>query len=68
MTISFEQIAEDVFGHVKVSTIYFLGKYETMVVGGEHDDYQARYLTREDAVKGHQQTVEMVTASADGVR
>ena len=34
--------------------------YETMVFGGEHDEYTERYHTREEAINGHESTVKMV--------
>lgn len=54
---------EYVAGGVQVSTV-FLGLdhswghgppllWETMIFGGEHDDYQDRYSTYDDAVAGH---------------
>lgn len=63
-------VARTVFGDVVVSTI-FLGTdhsygrgrpllFETMVFGGEHDDYQERYHTWEEAVEGHRLACEMV--------
>ena len=33
--------------------------YETMIFGGEHDQYQARYSTWEQAKAGHERAVEM---------
>ena len=34
--------------------------FETMVFGGEHDDYQERYHTYDEAEEGHKRIVEMV--------
>jgi len=34
--------------------------FETMIFGGEHDMYQERYSTYEEAEEGHQRAVEMV--------
>lgn len=56
-------VAKDNVGDVKISTV-FLGLdyswgdgppllYETMIFGGEHDQYLERYTTREEALKGH---------------
>jgi hypothetical protein len=69
-------VKQDMIGDVKVSTV-FLGLnhnfgldgppvlWETMIFGGEHDDYQDRYTTHEDALKGHQAAIELVrTAEA----
>jgi len=57
-------------GNVKVSTV-FLGLdhsftkgvvilFETMVFGGEADEYQQRYQTWKEAVKGHKYACRMV--------
>ena len=35
--------------------------FETMIFGGEHDQYQERYATREEAVEGHARAVAPVT-------
>jgi len=60
---------------VRVSTV-FLGLdysfgasgppvlWETMVFGGEHDGYQMRYKSREDALRGHAGAVVMVEGGA----
>lgn len=57
-------VAQDDWGDLRVSTV-FLGfdhnfglggpplLFETMIFGGEHDGYQDRYSTREEAVAGH---------------
>ena len=56
--------------HVRVSTV-FLGLdqhwgggipilFETMVFGGEHDGYQRRYSTWDEAVAGHHAAIEMI--------
>jgi hypothetical protein len=34
--------------------------FETMVFGGEHDDYQERYHTYDEAEEGHKRICEMV--------
>lgn len=64
-------VAEDYVGNVRVSTI-FLGLdsaffswespllWETMIFGGEHDTYQERYRSREDAIAGHAKALELV--------
>lgn len=41
--------------------------FETMVFGGEHDGYQRRYLTWEEAEEGHRQVVEMVKGGSDAI-
>lgn len=62
-----------VFGDVTVSTV-FLGLdhgyngqvllFETMIFGGEHDGYQERYTTWEEAVSGHKIACDMVNKVA----
>lgn len=60
-------ICRDEFGDITVSTV-FLGVdhnygdgppllFETMIFGGEHDQYQERYSTRLQAVEGHDRAV-----------
>jgi hypothetical protein len=34
--------------------------FETMVFGGEHDEYQERYHTYDEAEEGHNRIVEMI--------
>jgi hypothetical protein len=69
---------QDNFDGVRVSTV-FLGMdhgwgdrnspdyqpilWETMVFGGEYDDYQERYTSHEEALEGHQKMVELVKQS-----
>jgi hypothetical protein len=62
---------QDIVGHIKVSTV-FLGMdhrmigeslpvlWETMIFGGEHDQYQERYTSHEDALAGHQKALDLV--------
>ena len=63
-------VAQTVIGDVTVSTV-FLGAdhsfrggppvlWETMIFGGEHDEYQQRYHTRAKAIAGHTDAVRMV--------
>jgi len=63
------RVAETFVGDVRISTVFLgldhgWGKerllFETMVFGGAHDQYQDRYPSRDEAVAGHQQVVEMV--------
>ena|SRR5437660_12794789 len=62
---------------VRVSTV-FLGLdhsfgqgppllYETMIFGGQHDQYQERYSTREEALEGHKKALAMAMARSAGV-
>lgn len=57
-------------GDVRVSTV-FLGLdhsfgegapvlFETMIFGGEHDQYQDRYCSYDEAEKGHQEAINLV--------
>lgn len=70
------RVAEDIIGDTRISTV-FLGidhsfwggipiLFETMVFGGEHDGYQERYCTWEQAEKGHQGVIELVSRREDG--
>src|SRR5262245_15360899 len=66
-------VGSDEVDGVWVSTVYlgmdhgfFYGQagykpiiYETMVFGGEHDQYQERYSTYEQARKGHERAIRM---------
>ena len=67
-------VGKDQFGGVSVSTV-FLGMdhsfgggtpvlFETMIFGGEHDQYQERYCTWDEAEKGHQIACELVNKIA----
>lgn len=66
-------VSKDQFGDVNVSTV-FLGLdhsfggtpvlFETMIFGGEHDQYQERYCTWDEAEKGHQIACELVNKVA----
>jgi hypothetical protein len=61
---------ENVNDDIHVSTV-FLGLdhawnsgipvlWETMIFGGEHDQYQERYTSYEDALEGHQLALNLV--------
>ncbi len=65
-------LKQDHIGDVKVSTV-FLGLdhgfgdgppvlWETMIFGGPHDQYQERYSTKEEAERGHQAALALVSA------
>ncbi len=56
-------VQKDKIGDITISTV-FLGidhsfdggipiLFETMIFGGEHDEYQMRYATWDEAVEGH---------------
>ena len=34
--------------------------FETMIFGGEHHEYQERYTTWDEAIKGHKEAVALV--------
>ena len=62
-------------GSIEVSTV-FLGLdhgfgggppvlWETMIFGGEHDQYQERYTSKSDALKGHQKAVDLMGGGID---
>lgn len=60
----------DLPGGVRVSTVFlgidhnFMGGtpllFETMIFGGENNEFQERYSTWEEAEEGHQQAIELV--------
>lgn len=71
-------IAREVIGDVIVSTV-FLGLdhrysgetpvlWETMIFNGEHDQYQERYTSHEDALEGHQNAINLVNESLCGAQ
>lgn len=62
-------VAKDTIGDADISTVFlglnhgYGGKklwFETMIFGGEHDEFQERYATWEEAEAGHKRAVEMV--------
>lgn len=65
-----KSVAKTKVGDVEVSTVFLSidhsfggGRplvFETMVFGGEHDQWQDRYSTWDEAVKGHENAVKMV--------
>jgi hypothetical protein len=70
-------VAQDFLpGKVRVSTV-FLGLdhnfcfdggppilFETMIFGGQHDMYQYRYFTREEAIAGHAKALALAKGEA----
>lgn len=72
------KLARHEIGRIVISTV-FLGSdhrfsleeaaepllWETMIFGGEHDEYQERYSSIEAALKGHNEAVQKVRASAN---
>lgn len=70
------KVGLDIIDGVRVSTVFLALDhgygdeppllFETMIFGGEHDDYQERYSTWEEAEAGHKRAVKMVGASNQG--
>lgn len=66
-------VAKDEIGDIKISTVFLgldysfgAGKpllFETMIFGGENDQYQERYSTWEEAEAGHKEAVALVKIS-----
>ena len=62
-------VKQEYVGDVRISTV-FLGLdhaaeiapvlWETMIFGGEHDQYMDRYTSYEDALEGHQTALNLV--------
>jgi len=63
-------VKQEHIGDIFISTV-FLGLdhawdsdipvlWETMIFGGEHDQYQDRYTSHEDALEGHQIALNLV--------
>ncbi len=65
-------VKQDQVGDIFISTV-FLGLdhawdkaqgpilWETMIFGGEHDEYQERYTSHEDALEGHEKALTLIT-------
>lgn len=58
-------VKETRIGDISVSTVfmgigYDSGLFETMIFGGEHDGYQVRYETWEEAEEGHNKALKLV--------
>lgn len=64
-------VKQEDFGNIRISTV-FLGLdhswrddrgpllWETMIFGGEHDQYQQRHYSYEEALEGHQNALDLV--------
>ena len=71
-----KKVKQDTIGDILVSTVFlaldhgFGSKkpllWETMIFGGEHDQYQDRYSSYEDALKGHQQALDLINNQENG--
>jgi hypothetical protein len=64
-------VKQEHIGDIFVSTV-FLGLdhawnsdipvlWETMIFGGEHDQYQDRYTSHKDALEGHKKALTLIT-------
>lgn len=64
-------VKQENIGDIFISTV-FLGLdhawnsdvpvlWETMIFGGEHDQYQERYTSHEDALEGHELALTLIT-------
>lgn len=64
-------IKVDLFGETTVSTVFLVTDhsfshsdspvlFETMIFGGQYNDYQTRYHTYDEALEGHTLACEMV--------
>jgi len=65
-------VKQDQVGDIFISTV-FLGLdhawipggkpvlWETMIFGGEHDQYQERYTSHKDALEGHEKALTLIT-------
>jgi hypothetical protein len=71
--IDYRRVAEDSIGDAHVSTVLLMLDhdfmndrpviFETMIFGGKFDGWQWRYCTREEAVEGHREAVELVSGA-----
>jgi hypothetical protein len=70
-------LKRDEIGDILVSTV-FLGLdqawnsdipvlWETMIFGGEHDQYQERYTSHKDALEGHKKALKLVNKKRNNV-
>lgn len=72
--INYRRIAWDEVGEIQVSTV-FLGMnhgyhgqvllFETMVFGGEMNEYQERYETYDEALEGHANVLKQVKGETE---
>ena len=64
-------VKQEHIGDIFISTV-FLGLdhawdsgtpvlWETMIFGGEHDQYQERYTSHKDALEGHEKALTLIT-------
>ena len=69
-------VAKTKLGDVLISTVFlgvdhnfgFYGNpilFETMIFGGEYDDYQERYTTLEESMYGHERAVALVRGNRE---
>ena len=66
----YKRVAKDIIDDTEISTVW-LGMdhsfgdgppiiFETMIFGGEHDDFCERYVTEEEALDGHVRAIALV--------
>ncbi len=71
------RVAQSIRGGIRISTVFLMidhgfGSddrpilFETMVFGGEHDEYTRRYATWEEAEEGHRETCLLVFGEVPG--
>ena len=68
-------VKQDSIGDISVSTIFlgldhsFMSEtpilWETMIFGGEFDQYMDRYSSYEDALKGHETAMKLVNKNTE---
>ena len=69
-------LRKDAVGRVEISTVLLMVSssmfeqppliFETMIFGGEHDQYQYRYATKAEAIAGHERAVQLVREALAG--
>lgn len=71
------RVGNDMIGDIQVSTVFLsldhrsvmdVGEpivFETMIFGGEHDEYQERYRTWDEAEEGHKRALLKVRAALE---
>ena len=69
--IAYDELKDLNGDDVRVSTVFLVLDHawnsktpvlwETMIFGGEHDQYQMRYTSYKDALEGHQKALTLIT-------
>ena len=73
--IGFDILLDENDKNISVSTVFLgldhswnnkgLVLWETMIFGGEHDQYQERYSSYEDALEGHQRAIDLINQNKE---